>query len=242
VTRSCTGRRPCAAASASAARPSITTPTQMAAAPSSPPPRTALRWAFPPHPNLSWLAEHCSLMSGPLCTASHKQAGEYACSSKSRQGTAQILGAFQVGDTSKYIVFHAKVESGGPCACLEQTLPGVEGLAVSTAADFALEIQRTAVENDVEPGPSCAGGWKAWVSAVRGASMGQMPSGCAGTPHHACMLQRLLRLYFWQDFWRVVLASLFVSSVKTFSPCMLMRVWSSSYGRGCRPQVTWWWC
>lgn len=55
---------------------------------------------------------------------------------------------------------------------------------MATAADFALEIQRTAVENDVEPGPSCSGGWKAWVSAVRSASQGQMPSGVSGKLQH----------------------------------------------------------
>ena len=58
-----------------------------------------------------------------------------------------------------------------------QSLPGVEGLAITTAAEFMAEIQRSAAGNDVEPSASCTGGWKAWAAAVRAIGQGHIPPG-----------------------------------------------------------------
>ena len=61
-----------------------------------------------------------------------------------------------------------------------QCLAGVEGLAILTSADFLLDIQRLALDNDIEPSPSCVGGWKVWSQAVRSLGQGHMPPGSSG--------------------------------------------------------------
>lgn len=58
-----------------------------------------------------------------------------------------------------------------------QSLPGVEGLAIATSCEFMMELQRSAIDNDIEPGPSCIGGWKPWLQAVKAASQGHLPPG-----------------------------------------------------------------
>ncbi|CAL5227755.1 g10774 [Coccomyxa viridis] len=59
-------------------------------------------------------------------------------------------------------------------------LAGVEGLAILTSADFLLDIQRLALDNDIEPSPSCFGGWKVWAQAVRSLGQGTLPLGSSG--------------------------------------------------------------
>lgn len=61
-----------------------------------------------------------------------------------------------------------------------QCLAGVEGLAILTSADYLLDIQRVAVDNDIEPSPGCVGGWKVWVTAVRTLGQGHLPPGSTG--------------------------------------------------------------
>ena len=63
-----------------------------------------------------------------------------------------------------------------------QCLAGVEGLAILTSADFLLDIHRLAVDNDIEPSPSCVGGWKVWAPAVRFLGQGHQPPGSPGAP------------------------------------------------------------
>ncbi|BDA46316.1 probable Bromodomain adjacent to zinc finger domain protein 1A at N-terminal half [Coccomyxa sp. Obi] len=57
------------------------------------------------------------------------------------------------------------------------SLPGVEGLAIATSCEFMMELQRSAIDNDIEPGPSCMGGWKPWLQAVKAAGQGHLPPG-----------------------------------------------------------------
>lgn len=67
--------------------------------------------------------------------------------------------------------------------CVVQSLPGVEGLAIATSCEFMMELQRSAIDNDIEPGPSCTGGWKPWLQAVKAAGQGHLPPGTPpGTP------------------------------------------------------------
>lgn len=73
----------------------------------------------------------------------------------------------------------SKKAKTGAAPCAAQSLPGVEGLAITTAAEFMLEIQRSAADNGLEPPGSCAGGWKAWAAAVRAAGQGHLPAGSA---------------------------------------------------------------
>jgi len=61
-----------------------------------------------------------------------------------------------------------------------QCLAGVEGLAILTSADFLLDIQRLALDNDIEPSSNCIGGWKMWTQAVRSLGQGHMPPGSSG--------------------------------------------------------------
>ncbi len=68
--------------------------------------------------------------------------------------------------------------------CPLQCLAGVEGLAILTSADFLLDIQRLALDNDIEPSPSCVGGWKVWAQAVRSLGQGIMPPGSSGVSLH----------------------------------------------------------
>ena len=76
--------------------------------------------------------------------------------------------------------------------CPLQCLAGVEGLAILTSADFLLDIQRLALDNDIEPSPSCFGGWKVWAQAVRSLGQGTLPLGSSGVslnstgPDHNC--------------------------------------------------------
>ena len=64
-----------------------------------------------------------------------------------------------------------------------QSLPGVEGLAIATSCEFMMELQRSAIDNEIEPGPSCTGGWKPWLQAVKAAGQGHLPPGTPpGTP------------------------------------------------------------
>lgn len=67
-----------------------------------------------------------------------------------------------------------------PCGIGVQCLAGVEGLAILTSADFLLDIQSLAVDNDIEPSTACVGGWKVWVSAVRSLGQGHLPPDSSG--------------------------------------------------------------
>ena len=72
-----------------------------------------------------------------------------------------------------------------------QCLAGVEGLAILTSADFLLDIQRLALDNDIEPSPSCIGGWKVWAQAVRSLGLGHMPPGSSGVTLNLCTTSSL---------------------------------------------------
>ena len=67
--------------------------------------------------------------------------------------------------------------------CMEQSLPGVEGLAIATSVQFMLDLQRNAFDNEIEPGPSCTGGWKPWLQAVKAAGQGHLPPGTPAGMH-----------------------------------------------------------
>lgn len=53
-----------------------------------------------------------------------------------------------------------------------QALGGLEGLAVATAADFILDLQKTAAQVGLDAPPE---GWRAWAVAVRAAGQGDAP-------------------------------------------------------------------
>lgn len=99
------------------------------------------------------------------------------------------------------------------CAVGPQSLPGVEGLAIATSVEFMLELQRTAIENDIEPGPSCTGGWKPWLQAVRAASQGHLPPGTSGSGDLVTQLREAMkgRLIQMEE-------ALFIASGQRFEP------------------------